>query len=255
MITALGQQILRTDTAGMPLEWIDYRSAVRFHFLEQIAYVAGNPLFQIHGGINAVTRQQSVVEVHSIIATHGNHQLHDSYTPPLSNRTLFQRDDPLCLYCGPRFHHRMLSRDHVTPISQGGRNLWTNVVTACTRCNNHKAGRTPEQDGMELLGNLLDNAWKWSRSQVHLTLRAAADLEIVVEDDGPGVDETVLQSLMQRGVRQDEAAPGHGIGLSIVKSLVEELNGRIAFSRSPALGGLRVEVRLGSLAAAGAGLR
>ena len=109
-----------------------------------------------------------------------------------------------------------------------------------------------QQDGMELLGNLLDNAWKWSRSQVHLTIRADARLEIVVEDDGPGVDETLLQSLMQRGVRQDEAAPGHGIGLSIVKSLVQELNGTVGFSRSPALGGLRVEVRLGSLAAAGA---
>jgi hypothetical protein len=45
----------------------------------------------------------------------------------------------------------VLSRDHVTPISQGGQNQWTNVVTACTRCNNHKAGRTPEQAGMELL--------------------------------------------------------------------------------------------------------
>jgi len=109
-----------------------------------------------------------------------------------------------------------------------------------------------QQDGMELLGNLLDNAWKWSRSQVHLTISAEAGLEIVVEDDGPGVDETLLQSLMQRGVRQDEAAPGHGIGLSIVKSLVQELNGSISFSRSPALGGLRVEARLGSLAAAGA---
>ena len=68
MITALGQQILRTDTAGMPLEWIDYRSAVRFHFLAQIAYVAGNPLFHLHGGINAVTRQQITIFV-SIAAT------------------------------------------------------------------------------------------------------------------------------------------------------------------------------------------
>ncbi len=110
-----------------------------------------------------------------------------------------------------------------------------------------------QQDGMELLGNLLDNAWKWARTQVHLTIHAGDGLAMMVEDDGPGVDETVLQSLIQRGVRQDEAAPGHGIGLSIVKSLVEELNGSIVFSRSPALGGLRAEVRLGSRAAAGQG--
>jgi len=110
-----------------------------------------------------------------------------------------------------------------------------------------------QQDGMELLGNLLDNAWKWARTQVHLTIHAGDGLAMMVEDDGPGVDETVLQSLIQRGVRQDEAAPGHGIGLSIVKSLVEELNGSIVFSRSPALGGLRAEVRLGSRAGAGQG--
>jgi len=44
-----------------------------------------------------------------------------------------------------------LSRDHVTPVIQGGQDIWNNVVTACRRCNNHKAGRTPEQAAMELL--------------------------------------------------------------------------------------------------------
>ena len=44
-----------------------------------------------------------------------------------------------------------LSRDHVTPLFQGGKDLWVNVVTACKRCNNAKAGRTPEQANMELL--------------------------------------------------------------------------------------------------------
>lgn len=148
---SLSQQILRTDASGMPLEWIDFRQAARLHFIGMIAYVCGEPLFTLHGGINAQTRQRSRVELNSIVATYGNHPVRDSYVPPLSNRTLFQRDDHLCLYCGERFPHRALSRDHVTPLSQGGRNHWTNLVTACTRCNNHKAGRTPEQAGMELL--------------------------------------------------------------------------------------------------------
>ena len=147
----LSQQILRTDASGMPLEWIDFRQAARLHFLGLIAYVCGEPLFTLHGGINAISRKQSTIEINSIIATFGNHQMRESYTPPLSNRTLFQRDDHLCLYCGERFGHRMLSRDHVTPLSQGGLNQWTNVVSACVRCNNHKAGHTPEQAGMELL--------------------------------------------------------------------------------------------------------
>ena len=147
----LTQQILRTDASGMPLEWIDFRAAARLHFLDMVAYVCGEPLFTLHGGINALTRRRSTIEINSIVATHGNHQLRDSYTPPLSNRTLFQRDDHLCLYCGDRFSQGALSRDHVTPLSQGGQNLLTNVLTACTRCNNHKAGRTPEQAGMQLL--------------------------------------------------------------------------------------------------------
>lgn len=150
-MSTLSQQILRTDASGMPLEWIDFRQVARLQILDMIAYVCGEPLFTLHGGFNMRNRRRSTIEVHSIIATHGNHRLRESYTPPLNNRTLFQRDDHLCMYCGQRFGHRELSRDHVTPLSQGGRNNWTNVVTACTRCNNHKAGRTPEQAGMELL--------------------------------------------------------------------------------------------------------
>jgi hypothetical protein len=149
------QQILRTDAAGMPLEWVDYREAVKLHFLGQIAYTCGESLFRLRGGINARSRQRSVVTVNSIIATFGASQarqrLSDSYTPPLNNRALFQRDDHLCMYCGEQFGKGQLSRDHVRPLSQGGPDVWTNVVTACVRCNTHKAGRTPEQAGMELL--------------------------------------------------------------------------------------------------------
>jgi 5-methylcytosine-specific restriction endonuclease McrA len=150
-VPTLSQQILRTDASGMPLEWIDFRQAARLYFLDMIAYVCGEPLFTLRGGTNARTHLRSRIEINSIVATHGNHRLRDSYVPPLSNRTLFQRDDHLCLYCGDRFRPRDLSRDHVTPISQGGSNRWNNVVSACVRCNNHKAGRTPEEAGMQLL--------------------------------------------------------------------------------------------------------
>jgi len=152
---SLSQQVLRTDVAGMPLEWIDYRAAARLYFLGQVAYSCGHPMMLLRGGINARTRTQSQLEIHSIIATQGVHhcysKLSDDYTPPLSNRTLFQRDDHLCLYCGGRFSARHLSRDHVRPVSQGGRDEWSNVVTACVRCNNYKAGRDPEAAGMQLI--------------------------------------------------------------------------------------------------------
>ena len=151
----LNLQVLRTDVSGMPLEWVGYQEAVRLYHLEQVAYTCGTPLYRIHGGINARTGRRSFIEVNSIIATYGkNHalvKLRDRYVPPLNNPALFRRDSHLCLYCGEGFRPRDLSRDHVTPLIQGGTDVWNNVVTACRRCNNHKAGHTPEQAGMQLL--------------------------------------------------------------------------------------------------------
>ena len=149
------QQVLRTDVSGMPLEWIDYRDAVRLYHTEQVAYVCGTFLFRVHGGINALTGIRSTVDVNSIIATIGRHtgltESHENYVPPLNNKTLFRRDANLCLYCGGRFMSKDLTRDHVQPMSIGGGDSWSNVVTACRRCNNHKGGREPGQAGMQLI--------------------------------------------------------------------------------------------------------
>jgi 5-methylcytosine-specific restriction endonuclease McrA len=151
----LQQRVLRTDVSGMPLEWVGYQEAVRLITLDQVSYSLGKTLYQIRGGINAISGRQSSVSVNAIIATHGHnphkHLFSAAYVPPLSNQSLFRRDQNLCLYCGEQFPNFMLSRDHVHPLSQGGLDRWVNVVTACKRCNNHKAGRTPEQAGMELL--------------------------------------------------------------------------------------------------------
>ena len=154
-LTDLSQQVLRTDIAGMPLEWIDYRDAVRLYYLEQVAYSCGSLLYRVQGGISARTGQRSAIEVNSIIATVGRSPdiagLLDAYVPPLNNSTLFRRDSNLCLYCGNVFAPRELTRDHVRPLSQGGKDSWTNVVTACRRCNNYKGGRTPEQASLQLV--------------------------------------------------------------------------------------------------------
>jgi 5-methylcytosine-specific restriction endonuclease McrA len=151
----LRHQVLRTDVSGMPLEWINYQEAVKLYHLEQVAYSCGSLLYRLRGGINARSGLRSIIDISSIIATHGHSHAqtrnNPRYTPPLNNPALFKRDAHLCMYCGNTFKDRDLSRDHVRPISQGGVDCWNNVVTACKRCNNHKAGRTPEQAGMQLL--------------------------------------------------------------------------------------------------------
>ena len=139
----------------MPLEWVDFKRAITLQCLGQVAFVCGSSYMRVHGGFNRISGNRSSIDINSIIATYGNShavmKMRDSYIPPLHNLPLFQRDGYICLYCGDRFPRGKLSRDHVTPFSQGGTDSWNNVVTACVRCNNHKAGRTPQQADMELL--------------------------------------------------------------------------------------------------------
>ncbi|NND65884.1 MAG: HNH endonuclease, partial [Gammaproteobacteria bacterium] len=139
----LGQQVLRTDVSGMPLEWIDYRDAARLYHQGQVAYFCGQTLYRLRGGISALTGFRSSVIVHSIIATVGTSyrgiDSYDAYIPPLNNKALFKRDGFVCLYCARRFKVSQLSRDHIMPVSRGGDDEWNNVATACRRCNNHKA--------------------------------------------------------------------------------------------------------------------
>lgn len=100
------------------------------------------------------------------------------------------------------------------------------------------------EDLLELLGNLLDNACKFCRERVSLTVTNGDCTTFIVEDDGPGSAPEEMDILTRRGFRSDETTPGSGLGLAIVSDIVEGYRGALSFSRSAALGGLRVEVRL-----------
>lgn len=108
----------------------------------------------------------------------------------------------------------------------------------------HNLSNIDRHDLLELLGNLLDNAAKWSKARVQCSIEQANGINIIVEDDGAGVSVEELAALTQRGHRLDESQPGHGLGLAIVKEIVELYNGALEFDGSPELGGLRVQVSL-----------
>jgi len=109
--------------------------------------------------------------------------------------------------------------------------------------------RCGREDLDEMLGNLLDNACKYAASRVVIASTVVgADISITVADDGPGLLPHLRESVLQRGVRADEAAPGSGLGLAIVRDLAELYGGSVTLGTSPPLGGLEVTLLLPSAA-------
>lgn len=100
------------------------------------------------------------------------------------------------------------------------------------------------EDMLELLGNLLDNAWKWAESAISVLVTKTSDITIIIEDDGPGANADSLNELTQRGVRLDESVSGYGFGLAISSDIIRDYEGSLNFSRSASLGGFKIEIHL-----------
>jgi signal transduction histidine kinase len=117
-------------------------------------------------------------------------------------------------------------------------------ISVDMQCLEDKWFRGEAQDLEEMAGNLIDNAFKWAKSKV--TVRCDSDhnrLSLVIEDDGPGIAKEELKTITRRGRKLDEATPGHGHGLGIVKDIAELYGGALKLGRSE-IGGLKAELDL-----------
>lgn len=104
--------------------------------------------------------------------------------------------------------------------------------------------RGDEGDLMEIFGNLLENAFKYTQARITIQAsRVAAGIEICIDDDGPGIPEHLREDVLHRGIRADEVQPGQGIGLSVVAELVSVYSGTLSIEASE-LGGARIRLVL-----------
>ncbi|WP_440223381.1 HNH endonuclease [Dokdonella sp. MW10] len=156
----IATRVLSLDAGGRIMDWISWQEATCLYVRNAVAWTLGEPCLTIHGGTSRLTGQTSTLDLHPIVASTGHARIRAiDPAPALTNVALFSRDRMLCLYCGQHFSRGDLTRDHVIPISRGGRDTWQNVVTACLACNVRKGCRTPQQAKMPLLAVPYRPSW------------------------------------------------------------------------------------------------
>ena len=144
-------RILRLNSAGQPIEWLHWKQAACLYARELVCWSLGATVRTVYGGHSRFTGNQTTMDLPSIIACSGKRVNRSHIVPPLTNRALFSRDNNQCMYCGGFFEFELLSRDHIIPVSRGGRDIWTNVVAACKRCNQRKSNQLLSEISMDLL--------------------------------------------------------------------------------------------------------
>jgi signal transduction histidine kinase len=117
-------------------------------------------------------------------------------------------------------------------------------ISIDVRVASSQTARAQREDLDEMLGNLVDNACKWTRTQVVVdSIENERGVTIIVDDDGPGLPQSMRKAVLERGVRADEKASGSGLGLAIARDLAELYQGSVALEDAP-LGGLRATLTL-----------
>jgi hypothetical protein len=146
-------QILITDSAGQPKDWVNFETAVCYYARDKVLWEVGSKVKTFFGGHNA-KGEVSRIDISSILGVTGP-LFGDEFFKRTSIHTerviLYGRDQHMCAYCGTILPPHRLTIDHVLPKSKGGKNIWMNTVSSCKPCNHKKGNRTPEQAAMPLL--------------------------------------------------------------------------------------------------------
>ncbi len=102
------------------------------------------------------------------------------------------------------------------------------------------------EDMEEVIGNIVENSCKWAGKRVLLEIKESNDnnIHMVFSDDGPGLPQDQMKKVFARGFRLDEQTPGTGLGLNIVKDIIETSKGKVWLTKSTELGGLEVNIKL-----------
>ena len=110
------------------------------------------PIAVMRGGISRLSGKQSVIELHSIIATKGSSKVNlFEVTPAITKAKLFKRDQGICAYCAAFIQESQAEAEHIKPASKGGAYSWMNLVISCRACNQKKGNRSIESAGMSLI--------------------------------------------------------------------------------------------------------
>ncbi len=141
--------VLKIDKSGRPIRWVSREMATSLMCSGKVLWSFGDHCITMRGGYNRLG-ERSVIRLSPIIAVDGAIKKY-AINIPLTNKYLFRRDQQLCMYCGQHFSREVLTRDHILPRSRGGKDVWTNVVSACRSCNQRKGARLPEEANMPLL--------------------------------------------------------------------------------------------------------
>lgn len=202
--------------------------------LGDLAHSVKNPLTVIRNEARSLdsTQGQLILEQTHIMASNIDHYL--------SRARIYGKKDAI----GYRTSVRSVLQDIAYAVGHIYKNRDIDIRLDCVE---DKWFRGESQDLEEMAGNLLDNACKWAERVVSVSCASANDrLELVIEDDGPGIPDHEREAVMQRGHKLDENRPGHGQGLGIVRDIARLYGGSLVLDRSESLGGLKATLVLPS---------